>query len=257
MFYASTTKKCLPRKCVCLWLSLSHHILIWVALHTYRTCSYVEFPKREFPRSGIVGIPIGIPGSKTALFWEFPGIPWNFLGFPYRGGSSAYKGGCFGCISYHFPCFGSSFAAVVAGDTAIRASPAFEERINEATAREFSILTAIANNSNSRKLSLLINRWRCLLKSSGCEGSRIQSGKWDRRHRGCSAHSIGNSAEILRNIYYLITDMRSSTFTFPPQPWIPGIPSDSFGFPGISGYSGNSQGSFLEVGIPGTEGEQL
>ena len=31
--------------------------------------------KREFPRSGFAGIPIGIPGSKTALFWEFPGIP--------------------------------------------------------------------------------------------------------------------------------------------------------------------------------------
>ena len=39
--------------------------------------SYLEFPKREFPRSGIAGIPIGIPGSKTALFWEFPGIPWD------------------------------------------------------------------------------------------------------------------------------------------------------------------------------------
>ena len=44
---------------------------------TVPTTSYLEFPKREFPRSGIAGIPIGIPGSKTALFWEFPGIPWD------------------------------------------------------------------------------------------------------------------------------------------------------------------------------------
>ena len=44
--------------------------------------SYLEFPKWEFPRSGIAGIPIGIPGSKTALFWEFS----------YRGGSVHTEG---------------------------------------------------------------------------------------------------------------------------------------------------------------------
>jgi hypothetical protein len=44
---------------------------------TLHVSSYLEFPKREFPRSGIAGIPIGIPGSKTALFGEFPGIPWD------------------------------------------------------------------------------------------------------------------------------------------------------------------------------------
>ena len=46
-----------------------------------------------------------------------------------------------------------------------------------------------------------------------------------------------------------------STSKFPPQPWIPGIPLDSLGFPGIPGYSGNSQGSFLEMGIPGNQSE--
>jgi len=51
-------------------------VTTWQLWQRVRT-SYLEFPKREFPRSGIAGIPIGIPGSKTALFWEFPGIPWD------------------------------------------------------------------------------------------------------------------------------------------------------------------------------------
>ena len=61
-------------------------------------CSYLEFPKREFPRSGIAGIPIGIPGSKTALYWEFPRITIQRgfyayrLEFPYRGGSMHTEG---------------------------------------------------------------------------------------------------------------------------------------------------------------------
>jgi len=37
---------------------------------------------------------------------------------------------------------------------------------------------------------------------------------------------------------------------FQPRPWIPAIPLDSLGFPGIPGYFGNSRGPFLEVGIP-------
>jgi len=45
---------------------------------TLHVSSYLEFPKREFPRSGIAGIPIGIPGSKRPFSGnslEFPGIP--------------------------------------------------------------------------------------------------------------------------------------------------------------------------------------
>jgi len=55
--------------------------------------SYMEFPQREFPRSGITGIPIGIPASKTALSWEFPGIPIQRGFCAYRGESFAYRGG--------------------------------------------------------------------------------------------------------------------------------------------------------------------
>jgi hypothetical protein len=99
------------------------------------TTSYLEFPKREFPRSGIAGIPIGIPGSKTALFWEFPGIP-------IQRGFLCIQRGCFGFVLYQkilkYLYLGSSFAAVVADDTAIRASSALEKRNNEATAREVS-----------------------------------------------------------------------------------------------------------------------
>ena len=62
-------------------------------LHT-ETVSYLEFQKREFPRSGIAGIPIWIPGPKTALSWEFPGF------CAYRGGVFANRGGSFGGVSY-------------------------------------------------------------------------------------------------------------------------------------------------------------
>jgi len=51
---------------------------------------YLEFSKREFPRSGIAGIPYGIPASKTALSWEFPGIPIEGGFCSCRGGSFAY-----------------------------------------------------------------------------------------------------------------------------------------------------------------------
>ena len=57
--------------------------------------------------------------------------------------------------------------------------------------------------------------------------------------------------DILRGVVDLIIDIRGSTSNFPPQPWIPGIPLDSLEFPGIPGYSGNSRGPFLEMGIPG------
>jgi len=57
--------------------------------------------------------------------------------------------------------------------------------------------------------------------------------------------------DILRSVVDLIIDIRGSTSNFPPQPWIPGIPLDSLEFPGIPGYSGNSRGPFLEMGIPG------
>jgi hypothetical protein len=109
----------------------------------YTTTSYLEFPKREFPRSGIAGIPIGIPGSKTALFWEFPGIPWDSHTegvLLHTEGVPLHTEVCFGFVSYQkilkYLCLGSSFAAVVVDDTAIRASPALEERNNNETARE-------------------------------------------------------------------------------------------------------------------------
>ena len=116
----------------------------------YTTTSYLEFPKREFPRSGIAGIPIGIPGSKTALFWEFPGIPWDSHTegvLLHTEGVPLHTEVCFGFVSYQkilkYLCLGSSFAAVVVDDTAIRASPALEERNNEATAREVSLQSPI------------------------------------------------------------------------------------------------------------------
>ena len=40
----------------------------------YSISSYLEFPKRELLRSGITEIPVGSPGSKSALSWDFPGI---------------------------------------------------------------------------------------------------------------------------------------------------------------------------------------
>jgi len=77
----------------------------------------------------------------------------NSLEFPYRGGSSAYRGGStayrggFGFVSYQkilqYLCLGSSFAAVVVDDTAIRASTALEERNNEATARKVPLQSPI------------------------------------------------------------------------------------------------------------------
>jgi len=45
----------------------------------------MEFPEREFPRSGIKGIPIGIPCPKRAISREFLGIPIH-RGFRNTGG---------------------------------------------------------------------------------------------------------------------------------------------------------------------------
>jgi len=105
---------------------------------TLHVSSYLEFPKREFPRSGIAGIPIGIPGSKR----PFSGNSLEFPGIPIQRGFLCVQRGCFGFVLYQkilkYLCLGSSFAAVVADDTATRASPALEERSNEATAREVS-----------------------------------------------------------------------------------------------------------------------
>ena len=112
---------------------------------TLHVSSYLEFPKREFPRSGIAGNPIGIPGSKRPFSGnslEFPGIPIQGGFFCIQRGFLCVQRGCFGFVLYQkilkYLCLGSSFAAVVADDTATRASPALEERSNEATAREVS-----------------------------------------------------------------------------------------------------------------------
>ena len=81
----------------------------------------MEFPAQKRPFSG------------NSL--EIPGIP-------IQRGFFCIQRGCFGFVLYQkiieYLCLGSSFAAVVADDTAIRASPALEERNNEATAREVS-----------------------------------------------------------------------------------------------------------------------
>jgi hypothetical protein len=81
----------------------------------------LEFPAQKRPFSG------------NSL--EIPGIP-------IQRGFFCIQRGCFGFVLYQkiieYLCLGSSFAAVVADDTAIRASPALEERNNEATAREVS-----------------------------------------------------------------------------------------------------------------------
>ena len=91
---------------------------------------------------------------------EFPPRKRPFLGnsreFPYRGGSFAYRGGSFAYgggdlvaslpryhqVSYT-PRLGSPFATVVVSATAIRASPAFEERRNKETAHEASLKSRI------------------------------------------------------------------------------------------------------------------
>jgi len=73
---------------------------------------------------------------------EFPGIPIQRGFFCIQRGFLCIQRGCFGFVLYQkileYLCLGSAFAAVVADDTAIRASPALEERNNEATAREVS-----------------------------------------------------------------------------------------------------------------------
>ena len=63
--------------------------------------SYLEFPQREFPRSGIAGIPIGIPASKTALSWEFLGIPIQ-RGYVHTEEVLLHTEGGFGGVSYQY-----------------------------------------------------------------------------------------------------------------------------------------------------------
>jgi len=70
----------------------------------------VEFPAREFPRSGIKGIPIGIPCPKRAI--SLAGIPWNSHTervSHYRGDSSSDVSRLFVCpcefVSLHQPLY--------------------------------------------------------------------------------------------------------------------------------------------------------
>jgi len=93
----------------------------------------LEFPAQKRPFSG------------NSL--EFPGIPIQRGFLCIQRGFFCIQRGCFGFVSYQnilkYLCLGSSFAAVVVDDTAIRASPALEERNNEATAREVSLQSPI------------------------------------------------------------------------------------------------------------------
>ena len=98
--------------------------------------SYLEFPQREFPRSGIAGIPIGIPASKTALSWGFQGIP-------IQRGFFCIQRGCFGGVSYQEIAKFLIHRALVVGATAIRASPAFEEHRNKGAAYDPSLKSPI------------------------------------------------------------------------------------------------------------------
>jgi len=79
MFYATTTKNCLPKKNVCVSAEENGE------RRTETDASGGEFPNREFPRSGIDGNSSGIPFSKIA----FSG---NSEEFPYRGGILALQG---------------------------------------------------------------------------------------------------------------------------------------------------------------------
>jgi len=100
----------------------------------------LEFPAQKRPFSG------------NSL--EFPGIPIQrgFLCIQ-RGFLCIQRGflctqkECFGFVSYQntlrYLYLSGSFAAVVADDTAIRASPALEERNNEATARDVTLQSPI------------------------------------------------------------------------------------------------------------------
>ena len=56
---------------------------------------------------------------------------------------------------------------------------------------------------------------------------------------------------------YTIIDIQDLSSILQPKPWIPAIPLDSLGFPGIPGYFGNSRGSFLEVGIPNNYSKRM
>jgi len=82
--------------------------------------------------------PLEFPAQKR----PFSGNSLEFPGIPIQRGFFCIQRGCFGFVLYQkileYLCLGSAFAAVVADDTAIRASPALEERNNEATAREVS-----------------------------------------------------------------------------------------------------------------------
>ena len=89
--------------------------------------------------------PLEFPAQKRPFYGnslEFPGIPIQRGFFCIQRGFLCIHRGCFGFVLYQkileYLCLGSAFAAVVADDTAIRASPALEERNNEATAREVS-----------------------------------------------------------------------------------------------------------------------
>ena len=91
MFYATTTKNCLPKKNVCVSAEENGE------RRTETDASGGEFPNREFPRSGIDGNSSGIPFSKIAFSGnseEFPegailekGIPDEFPSIPDLGNS--------------------------------------------------------------------------------------------------------------------------------------------------------------------------
>ena len=61
MFYATTTKNCLPKKNVCVSAEENGE------RRTETDASGGEFPNREFPRSGIDGNSSGIPFSKMVF----------------------------------------------------------------------------------------------------------------------------------------------------------------------------------------------
>ena len=107
--------------------------------------SYLEFPKREFPRSGIVGIPNSHWNSQLEN-GPLLGIPWNSHTegvLCIQRGFFCIQRGCFGGVSYQDIAKFLIHRALVVGATAIRASPAFEEHRNKGTAYDPSLKSPI------------------------------------------------------------------------------------------------------------------